>query len=142
MAATEAQMRATAKWQKEKTDEVRFRVPKGERAVIQAHANHQANPPPHLSNVQSKKLWSAIMRRNVSDYPLHSQCNYISFKRLVAYRRSQNKAKRLSRKGLSFASLAFKGNYGKKRAIAFRFREIQNIPHMLQISRRVWNARV
>ena len=41
MAATEAQMRATAKWQKEKTDEVRFRVPKGERAVIQAHANHQ-----------------------------------------------------------------------------------------------------
>ena len=41
MAATEAQMRATAKWQKEKTGEVRFRVPKGERAVIQAHANHQ-----------------------------------------------------------------------------------------------------
>ena len=41
MAATKAQMRATAKWQKEKTDEVRFRVPTGERAVIQAHANHQ-----------------------------------------------------------------------------------------------------
>ena len=41
MAATEAQMRATAKWQKEKTDEVRFRVPKGERTVIQAHANQQ-----------------------------------------------------------------------------------------------------
>ncbi len=41
MAATEAQMRATAKWQKEKTDEVRFRVPKGERAVIQAHASQQ-----------------------------------------------------------------------------------------------------
>ena len=41
MPATEAQMRATAKWQKEKTDEVRFRVPKGERIVIQAHANAQ-----------------------------------------------------------------------------------------------------
>lgn len=41
MAATEAQMRATAKWQKEKTDEVRFRVPKGERAVIHAHASQQ-----------------------------------------------------------------------------------------------------
>ena len=41
MAATEVQMRATAKWQKEKTDEVRFRVPKGERAVIQAHASQQ-----------------------------------------------------------------------------------------------------
>ena len=41
MPATEAQMRATAKWQKEKTDEVRFRVPKGERTVIQAHAKAQ-----------------------------------------------------------------------------------------------------
>ena len=41
MPATEAQMRATAKWQKEKTDEVRFRVPKGERIVIQAHAKVQ-----------------------------------------------------------------------------------------------------
>ena len=41
MPATEAQMRATAKWQKEKTDEVRFRVPKGERIVIQAHAKAQ-----------------------------------------------------------------------------------------------------
>ena len=36
MAITEAQKRATAKWRKEKTDEVRFRVPKGERIVIQA----------------------------------------------------------------------------------------------------------
>ena len=41
MPATEAQMRATAKWQKEKTDEVRFRVPKGERIGIQAHATAQ-----------------------------------------------------------------------------------------------------
>ena len=41
MPATEAQMRATAKWQKEKTDEVRFRVPKGERSIIQAHAKEQ-----------------------------------------------------------------------------------------------------
>ena len=41
MAVSEAQKRATIKWQKEKTDEVRVRVPKGERAVIQAHANQQ-----------------------------------------------------------------------------------------------------
>ena len=41
MAITEAQKRATAKWRKEKTDEIRFRVPKGERAVIQAHASRQ-----------------------------------------------------------------------------------------------------
>ena len=38
MSVSEAQKRATLKWQKEKTDEVRFRVPKGERARIQAHA--------------------------------------------------------------------------------------------------------
>ena len=55
MAATEAQMRATAKWQKEKTDEVRFRVPKGERAVIQAHANHQGESTTAFIKVQSKK---------------------------------------------------------------------------------------
>ena len=41
MAITEAQKRATAKWRKEKTDEVRFRVPEGERIVIQAHAKAQ-----------------------------------------------------------------------------------------------------
>ena len=32
MSVSEAQKRATLKWQKEKTDEIRFRVPKGERA--------------------------------------------------------------------------------------------------------------
>mgnify|MGYP000917898796 FL=1 len=41
MAASEAQKRAIAKWQKEKVDEVKFRVPKGERALIQAHAKEQ-----------------------------------------------------------------------------------------------------
>ena len=39
MAVSEAQKRATAKWQKEKVEEVKFRVPKGD--VIQAHANQQ-----------------------------------------------------------------------------------------------------
>ena len=41
MAVSEAQKRATAKRQKEKVEEVKFRVPKGECAVIQAHANQQ-----------------------------------------------------------------------------------------------------
>lgn len=41
MSVSEAQKRATLKWQKEKTDEVRFRVPKGERARIQAHAEQR-----------------------------------------------------------------------------------------------------
>ena len=41
MAASEAQKRAIAKWQKEKVAEVKFRVPKGERAFIQAHAKEQ-----------------------------------------------------------------------------------------------------
>jgi len=38
MPATEAQKRATAKWQKERVEEVKFRVPKGQKALIQEHA--------------------------------------------------------------------------------------------------------
>ena len=51
MSVSEAQKRATLKWQKEKTDEVRFRVPKGERARIQAHAEQHATQrkTPHRS---------------------------------------------------------------------------------------------
>lgn len=41
MAVSEAQKRATAKWRKEKTEEIRFRVPKGERTFINEHANRQ-----------------------------------------------------------------------------------------------------
>ena len=41
MPGSVAQMRATGLWQKVQTDEVRFRVPKGERIVIQAHAKAQ-----------------------------------------------------------------------------------------------------
>ena len=39
MSASEAQKRATAKWQKEKVEEIKFRVPKGRREVIKAHAD-------------------------------------------------------------------------------------------------------
>lgn len=38
MAVTEAQRRAIAKWQREKVDEIRFRVPKGEKEIVQVHA--------------------------------------------------------------------------------------------------------
>lgn len=39
MATTsKAQRNAIAKWQKEKVEEIKFRVPKGEKARIQAHA--------------------------------------------------------------------------------------------------------
>ena len=38
MAATEAQKRAVAKWQKEKVEEIKFRVPKGRKIDIQEHA--------------------------------------------------------------------------------------------------------
>ena len=41
MAASEAQKRATAKWQKERVEEIKFRVPKGQKAVIQEHAAQQ-----------------------------------------------------------------------------------------------------
>lgn len=38
MPSTEAQKRATAKWQKEKVEEIKFRVPMGEKKRIQEHA--------------------------------------------------------------------------------------------------------
>ncbi len=38
MAPSEAQKRATAKWQQEKVEEIKFRVPKGKKAVFKAHA--------------------------------------------------------------------------------------------------------
>lgn len=41
MAPSEAQKKAIAKWQKEKVEEIKFRVPKGKKAEIQAHAAAQ-----------------------------------------------------------------------------------------------------
>ena len=38
MAPSEAQKRATAKWQKEKVEEIKFRVPMGEKERIQTYA--------------------------------------------------------------------------------------------------------
>ena len=38
MSPTEAQRRAIAKWQKEKVEEIKFRVPMGEKKRIQEHA--------------------------------------------------------------------------------------------------------
>lgn len=39
MAPSEAQKRATIKWQQEKVEEIKFRVPKGRKAVFKAHAD-------------------------------------------------------------------------------------------------------
>ena len=41
MSVSEAQKKASEKWQHEKVDDIRFRVTKGKRAVIQAHAQSQ-----------------------------------------------------------------------------------------------------
>ena len=38
MALTDAQKRARDKWLTEKVEDIRFRVPKGKKAVIQEHA--------------------------------------------------------------------------------------------------------
>ena len=37
-ATSDAQRKAIAKWQKEKVEEIKFRVPLGKKAVIKAHA--------------------------------------------------------------------------------------------------------
>ena len=39
MAPSDAQKRATAKWQQEKMEDIKFRVPKGKKAIIKAHAD-------------------------------------------------------------------------------------------------------
>lgn len=41
MPVSEAKKKANEKWQHEKVDDIRFRVTKGKRAVIQAHAQSQ-----------------------------------------------------------------------------------------------------
>lgn len=41
MAYTEAHKRAYKKWQSEKVDDLRIRVPKGQREVIREHATSQ-----------------------------------------------------------------------------------------------------
>ena len=41
MAATKAQLAASKKYIKEKLDEIKFRVPKGQRAIIKEHADRQ-----------------------------------------------------------------------------------------------------
>ena len=41
MSVSEAQKKASEKWQHEKVDDIRFRVAKGKRAAIQAHAQSQ-----------------------------------------------------------------------------------------------------
>ena len=41
MAPTEARKRANQKWQSEKVDDLRIRVPKGQREVIREHAARQ-----------------------------------------------------------------------------------------------------
>jgi len=41
MAPTDAQKRARDKWLNEKVEDIRFRVPKGKKAVIQEHAAKQ-----------------------------------------------------------------------------------------------------
>lgn len=38
MAPSEAQKKATAKWQREKVEEIKFRVPMGKKVLIQEHA--------------------------------------------------------------------------------------------------------
>lgn len=41
MATSDAQKRATAKYQKERVEEIKFRVPKGEKAIIQEYAKRR-----------------------------------------------------------------------------------------------------
>jgi len=41
MAISDARRRANEKWQREKVEEIKFRVPKGQKVIIQEHAAKQ-----------------------------------------------------------------------------------------------------
>ena len=41
MAISDARRRANEKWQREKVEEIKFRVPKGKKEIIQQHAAQQ-----------------------------------------------------------------------------------------------------
>lgn len=44
MTPSESHKKATAKWQQEKVEEIKFRVPKGTKAVIKDHADERGGP--------------------------------------------------------------------------------------------------
>lgn len=62
MSVSEAQKRASEKWQKEKVDDLRVRVPKGQRAVIQDHAAKQGES---LNGFINRAIKEAMERDNL-----------------------------------------------------------------------------
>lgn len=61
MPATEAQKKATNKYIKEKTDEIKIRVPKGEKERIQAHAESRGES---VNGFVSRAIEKTIERDN------------------------------------------------------------------------------
>lgn len=55
MAQTEAQLRANKKYREEKLESITFRVPKGNKARIQAHAPLTGSLPTHSFTARSTK---------------------------------------------------------------------------------------
>lgn len=61
MAVSKAQQRAVNKYVKSNYDEVKLRMPKGKKDVIQAHAAQQGNPSMPTSTVPLMKPCSEII---------------------------------------------------------------------------------
>lgn len=61
MAPTDAQKKATAKWNAEKVDRIVFRVVKGQKEIIQRHAESQGES---LSSFLNRAVKETIERDN------------------------------------------------------------------------------
>ena len=64
MAVSDAQRRATNKWLKEKVEEIKFRVPKGKKELIQEHAARNGES---VNAFLNRAVDEAIKRNNKSE---------------------------------------------------------------------------
>ena len=62
--ATEAQLRAIKKWSTEKVDEIKIRVPKGQKHIAKAHAEKQGES---LNSFISRAITETMERDNTPD---------------------------------------------------------------------------
>ena len=64
MATSEAQLKASKKYISEKLDEIRFRVPKGEREILKSHAEKMGES---LNKFLYRAVKEAIERDNMNN---------------------------------------------------------------------------
>lgn len=62
MPVSKAQQKAVSKYMKENYDEIKIRIPKGQKELVQAFAKAQIRALIRLFGILSKKKWSGILK--------------------------------------------------------------------------------